>query len=130
MKRPISNLTASVRARLANLAREQERPFQEVLQFYAMERFLYRLAQSRHSTNFLLKGALLFYSQDAALSRPTRDIDLEGLASNSGETLAAIIREICRQRVEPDGMEYDADGVRVDDTQQTAEYQGMRVRFF
>jgi len=31
-----------VRQRLLNLARAQERPFQELLQYYAMERFLYR----------------------------------------------------------------------------------------
>jgi hypothetical protein len=52
------DLGASVRQRLLNHARAQERPFQELLQYYAMERFLYRLSKSRHVETFILKGAL------------------------------------------------------------------------
>jgi len=37
----------------------QGRPFQELLQYFAMERFLYRLAKSPYSDRFILKGALL-----------------------------------------------------------------------
>lgn len=40
MKKDIKNLRASVRAKLLNKARESGRPFSEVLQYYAMERFL------------------------------------------------------------------------------------------
>jgi len=36
-----------VRQRLLNQSRAQNRPFQELLQYFAMERFLYRLAKSR-----------------------------------------------------------------------------------
>jgi hypothetical protein len=39
----VKNLAASVQARLQNHARAMKRPFQELLQYYAMERFLYRL---------------------------------------------------------------------------------------
>ena len=53
------NLPASVRQRLQNHAKEAGRPFQEVLQYFAMERFLYRLAQSHHADKFILKGAVL-----------------------------------------------------------------------
>jgi hypothetical protein len=38
---------ASVRQRLLNQSRAQERPFQELLQYFAMERFLYRLSKSK-----------------------------------------------------------------------------------
>ena len=41
------DLGASVRQRLLNQAREQGRPFQELLQYYVMERFLYRLSKSK-----------------------------------------------------------------------------------
>ncbi len=34
------NLPASVRQRLTNKAKETNRPFQELLQYFAMERFL------------------------------------------------------------------------------------------
>ena len=53
-----TNITASVRQRLLNKARETDRPFSELLQYFAMERFLYRLSQSLHKKKFILKGAL------------------------------------------------------------------------
>ena len=57
-ERPIKNVAASIHQRLLNLAKEEGRPFNEILQYYAMERFLYRLAHSRHGRKFVLKGAL------------------------------------------------------------------------
>ncbi|MFN9428929.1 MAG: nucleotidyl transferase AbiEii/AbiGii toxin family protein, partial [Acidobacteriota bacterium] len=53
------NIGASVRQRLLNSARAEGRPFQELLQYFAMERFLYRLAKSAFVDQFVLKGALL-----------------------------------------------------------------------
>jgi hypothetical protein len=55
----LKNIAASVRARLTNHARSTRRPFQEVLQYYSLERFLYRLSQSEYRDRFVLKGALL-----------------------------------------------------------------------
>jgi hypothetical protein len=49
-----------VHQRLLNIARKTDRPFDEVLQYFAMERFLYRLSQTEHVDSFVLKGALLF----------------------------------------------------------------------
>ena len=43
---PPKNISASVRQRLLNRAKRDRRPFNELLQYYAMERFLYRLSQS------------------------------------------------------------------------------------
>ena len=61
MSKPaIKNLPASIQDRLLNQARLSGRPFNELLQHYTIERFLYRLAQSRHAAKFVLKGALLF----------------------------------------------------------------------
>ena len=59
MNRTVSNLPESVKQRLINVARSRGVPVNEVLQFYAMERFLYRLGCSQHRDRFLLKGALL-----------------------------------------------------------------------
>lgn len=53
------DLGASVRQRLLNQAWAQGRPFQKLLQYFATERFLYRLAQSPYADRFVLKGALL-----------------------------------------------------------------------
>ena len=72
------NIPASVRQRLLNKARAEERPFFEILQYYAMEHFLYRLTKSVHVHRFVLKGALLLQAWHAPTIRPTMDIDLLG----------------------------------------------------
>ncbi len=69
-----TNLAASIRQRLLNKARETGRPFNEMLQYFAIERFLYRLATSPHADKFVLKGALMFTAWQAPVSRPTMDI--------------------------------------------------------
>ena len=56
----IKNVSASVRARLLNISRATSRPYAELLQYYAIERFLYRLGHSRHRNRFILKGALMY----------------------------------------------------------------------
>jgi predicted nucleotidyltransferase component of viral defense system len=90
------DLGASVRERLLNRARSQTRPFQELLQYYAMERFLYRLSRSRYSEKFILKGALLLTAWRAPLSRSTMDIDLLGRTSNDLEHIRTLVGE-CAQ---------------------------------
>jgi hypothetical protein len=60
MKKDIINMSASVRAQLQNKAKEANRPFAEMLQYYGMERFLYRLGESPYASHFILKGALMF----------------------------------------------------------------------
>ena len=76
------NLPASVRQRLTNKAKETNRPFQELLQYFAMERFLYRLGRSKHADKFILKGALMFTTWGGPSARPTKDIDLLRLDSS------------------------------------------------
>ncbi|EQD73533.1 hypothetical protein B1A_04900, partial [mine drainage metagenome] len=45
----VKNVVASVLARLRNTSKSNGVPFQQVLQQYAMERFLYRVSKSRHA---------------------------------------------------------------------------------
>lgn len=82
MKEKQKNIAASVRQRLLNKARATERPFAELLQYYAMERFLYRLSKSTYSERFILKGALMLSVWDAPHTRPTMDIDMLGQINN------------------------------------------------
>jgi hypothetical protein len=53
------DLGASVSQRLLNQSREQNRPFQELLQYLAMERFLYRVAKSQYADRFIPIGQSL-----------------------------------------------------------------------
>jgi hypothetical protein len=92
------NVAASVHQRLLNVARETARPFNEVLQYFAVERLLYRLSRSAHKDSFVLKGALLFRVWEIPDSRATRDIDFLAFLDNSPESLAAI-------RIRPDDPE-------------------------
>jgi len=127
--RPISDLAASVRQRLQNNAKETARPFQEVLQYFAMERFLYRLSQSAHVEKFVLKGALMFVAWHAPASRPTRDIDFLARMNNSAESILPVVREICSLQVEPDGLEFDLPTLKGVLIKEDADYEGLRVTF-
>ncbi|MEI8374381.1 MAG: nucleotidyl transferase AbiEii/AbiGii toxin family protein [Planctomycetota bacterium] len=106
-KRPIKDLAASIRHRLQDNARKTGRPFQEVLQYFAMERFLYRLAESPHARKFVLKGALMFTAWGTPSTRPTKDIDFLVRTNNSIDAVLAIVSDICLLAVMPDGLEFD-----------------------
>ena len=123
------NLPASVRQRLTNKARETDRPFQEVLQYFAMERFLYRLSRSRHADRFVLKGALMFTAWGAPASRPTKDIDLLARTDNAVEAVTAVMAEVCGQTVDADGLEFDVGSVAGEAIKEDADYPGVRVTF-
>lgn len=123
------DLAASVRQRLLNQAHAQERPFQELLQYYAMERFLYRLAQSSHADKFILKGALLLTAWQAPLSRSTMDIDLLGKTSNKLDHIASLVSEISALEPEADGVTFDSASVKATRIKEDADYEGVRVQF-
>ncbi len=123
------NIAASVRQRLHNKARETGRPFSELLQYFAMERFLYRLAKSTHADKFILKGALMFAAWQAPVARPTMDIDLLGITDNGVDAIVAVARDICVQAVEADGLVFDPDSVGGERIVEDADYGGVRVRF-
>lgn len=95
IERSLQNVPASIHQRLLNIAKETGRPFSELLQYFAMERFLFRLSRSTHAPSFVLKGALLFRVWDTPDSRATRDIDFLAYVDNSPENIASIISEIC-----------------------------------
>jgi hypothetical protein len=125
----VSNLSASVQARLQNHARASKRPFQELLQYYAMERFLYRLSTTPHCARFVLKGALMLHVWEAPLARATKDLDFLGRLDNSLENLERVVREVCTADVEPDGIVFDPATVKTERIKEDADYEGVRVRF-
>ena len=128
-RRQIKNLAHSVHRRLQNKAKDTNRPFNELRQYFAMERFLYRLSESPHADKFVLKGALMFKAWEAPLSRPTMDIDLLGQTDNSVEAILAVTKDVCLQDVEPDGLAFDAASLQGERITEDADYEGVRVRF-
>lgn len=125
----IKNIAASVRQRLLNQAKADRRPFNELLQYYAMERFLYRLSRSAHRERFVLKGALMLRVWKFPESRPTMDIDVLGITSNEETLVAEQIREIILATVEEDGLIFDPDSLQTERITEDADYHGLRVRF-
>ncbi len=124
-----ANNAASVHQQILNKAVSEYRPFNELLQYYAIERFLYRLGESPHCKQFVLKGALVFLAWRAPLTRPTRDMDFLGYTNNSVDNLVRIVQEICDQSVDADGMVFDPASVQGENIKEEADYQGVRVSF-
>jgi predicted nucleotidyltransferase component of viral defense system len=124
----IKNMVSSVRNRLLELARRKKRPFEEILVLYGLERFLFRLSQSNHKDQFILKGGLLIYGMELSEARPTRDIDFLGLTQNNIEAVSEIIREIGKIDFD-DGMNYDFGQLTHETMAPDSEYPGIRLKF-
>lgn len=129
MAKAITNVAASVHARLLRQARGGSRSFNDLLQLYAMERFLHRLSRTPHANRFVLKGGLLLRAWDTATFRTTRDIDLLGRGSNEIMVLEGVMRDACSAAVDPDGLQFDSASVRGETIVEDADYPGVRVTF-
>lgn len=128
MKRVPTNLAASVHQRLLNLARATNRPLNELLQYFAIERFLYRFSLSPYSEQFVLKGAQMLRAWAAPLARPTMDVDmLAGQTANTVENLERIVRECCEVEA-ADSVLFNTASVRGEAISKESEYQGVRVK--
>lgn len=122
------NLPASVHDRLLKIAQQQQMLYQRLLTRYAVERLLYRLSQSPHRDRFILKGAMLFLLWNDVLSRPTRDLDLLGQGNGTVRSFEKIFRDLCRTRVDEDGLQFLADTVAAEEIREDEIYAGIRVR--
>lgn len=123
------NIPASVYQRLLNRAKDDRRPFNELLQYYAMERFLYRLSRSAYAGQFILKGALMLRVWRSPQFRPTMDIDMLGRTSNEENSIVAQIRDILSVKVDPDGLVFNPDTIQAERILEDANYEGVRIRF-
>jgi hypothetical protein len=129
-KRNLTNVPASVHHRLLNLARETKRPFNELLQYYTMERFLFRLGASGHADRFVLKGALMLRVWNLPLARPTMDIDMLGRVPNSVDGLVEIIRQCLAVETPDDGVSFDTKSVKGEAITLDKKYHGVRIRAY
>ncbi|MGK2909118.1 MAG: nucleotidyl transferase AbiEii/AbiGii toxin family protein [Sphingobium sp.] len=127
MAKPPTNIAASVRARLLNLARQTQRPLDQLLTRYALERLLYRLSLSAYRDRYVLKGALLVTTWFDSPHRPTRDVDFLGFGDPSMDVLMARFREIATIPVD-DGLAYDIDALKAELIRDDQHYGGVRLR--
>lgn len=91
----MTDMAASVLARLKNKAKAGGISYQQCLQLFFQEEFLRKLSASKYKDNLILKGGLFIYTLTNFESRATIDVDfmLRGL-SNDMVRMDEIIAEI------------------------------------
>lgn len=126
-KKAPTNIAASIRARLLNLARRSGQPFDVLLTRFVLERLLYRLGRSRHADRFVLKGAMLLTTWLPETTRGTRDLDLLAFGDSSEQRILGIFRDIVSMD-DDDGIIYDRDTLTVGRIREELDYGGIRLR--
>lgn len=126
MKRATGETTAGQRyLALQRAAKQAGRPADELIQLYALECFLDRLAQSRFAGRFILKGGVLLAALGAR--RPTRDIDFSTRAmSNEIAEVLRVAQEIAGMTLD-DGVVFDSGAATAEAIRENADYSGVRV---
>jgi predicted nucleotidyltransferase component of viral defense system len=126
-KKPPTNIGASVRARLLNLARETGQPFDVLLTRFVLERLLYRLSRSRHADRFVLKGAMLLTTWLPHTSRGTRDLDLLAFGDSGEDRILGIFRDIVAIDA-GDGVVFEPESLQAGRIREKLDYGGLRLR--
>jgi len=121
------NTPASVWARLRLVAKKRGEQPEYTLTRYALERLLYRLSQSAHANQFILKGACLFEIWSQHPHRATRDIDFLGFGANNIDHLVAVFKEICQVPVEDDGLDFKQDTTTGKRIRENQTYEGIGI---
>ena len=120
------NFGKSIRARLLNVAKQEEVFYQTILTRYFQERLLYRISQTRYRENFYLKGGALMYAYERFAARPTLDIDFLGTRiSNDGKRIAEAFREICSVDCRENGVQFDCDKIVTQNITGFKDYHGV-----
>ncbi|MBC8373984.1 MAG: nucleotidyl transferase AbiEii/AbiGii toxin family protein [Phycisphaerae bacterium] len=126
--RPIRDMAASVKQRLLNLAKKRGEDFNFLLGRFAVERFLFRLSQSSHGEDFVLKGAMLFHLRSMRIPhRPTHDLDLLGMGTPDITRIETVFQDVCRTEAPDDGLIFLEDHIQGERIKDDDEYKGVRL---
>jgi predicted nucleotidyltransferase component of viral defense system len=126
-RKQIRNMGASLRARLLKIAQSRNQQFELILVQYVLERLLYRLSQSDHRNQLVLKGAILTTTWFSEPHRPTRDVDFLSFGDPDAETIQQRFDDICRVEVIDDGVKFDAKRIKIEEIRKATDYGGLRV---
>lgn len=121
------NPGASLQQKLRNYAKATGDDVALVLTRYINERFLYRLSVSPYRDRFVLRGATLFTVWNAEPHRATRDIDLLATGDSSQEAMRHILRAICEQQVDEDGVIFLPETLNIEERVEGRIYQGLHL---
>ncbi len=127
MAKAPTNIAASVRQRLLNLTRRDQRIFDVVLVTFALERLIYRLAMSPYRDKFVLKGGMLVTMWTADPGRFTRDIDFLAFDQHDQEKLKSVFADILSIDG-GDGLSFDVARLQASPIREEQIYGGVRLK--
>lgn len=121
------NPEASLLQKLRNHAKATGDDVALVLIRYINERFLYRLSLSPDRDRFILRGATLFTLWNPEPHRATRDLDLMASGETSPEAIRQMIATVCGIPVDPDGVSFMPETMRLETRTEGRAYQGFHL---
>lgn len=115
----------SIKAKIRNLAKNNNLSSQEVLQMFLFERFLERLSKSEYRSNFVIKGGFLVSSLIGINNRTTMDMDstIKGIPLTE-ENITKVVDSIINIEVD-DGIQFEIKDVNY--IRESDEYENFRV---
>lgn len=115
----------SIKAKIRNLAKNNNLSSQEVLQMFLFERFLERLSKSEYRSNFVIKCGFLVSSLIGINNRTTMDMDstIKGLPLTE-ENITKVVNSIINIEVN-DGIQFEIKDVNY--IRESDEYENFRV---
>lgn len=118
----------SVKERLKNYAKKNNRIVQDIFTVYVLERTLYRISVSDYRDKFTLKGGILLYGlYTEDFTRATTDIDLLGAKiSNEADNMKQVFMDIFSMECD-DPIAFKLDSLTVSNITEFKEYHGLNV---
>lgn len=125
----MKNRIESIKAKLRNISKKENKNHQLLLTRYFQERFLFRLSKSTVKNHFFLKGGVLIYVFEGEKSRPTLDLDLlaQKIKIDQGK-IRDIFHNVCGIKSEEDGVNFDLKTIQSSEIVKDGKYSGIRVK--
>lgn len=111
---------------LRRYAQAQKISLQTAIELYVSERVLYRLSQTPHADDFVLKGAMMLVVWIGNRLRSTRDIDFRGFGSPAPERVKEVFAEAA-SLITDDGLTFDVQQIRIETIRAEDKYPGLRL---
>lgn len=115
----------SLKAKINNIAKNENISPQAIMQIYMLERLLERISLSKYKNNFILKGGMLISSIIGIDSRTTMDMDttIKGFILDK-ENLTQILNDIFKINLD-DNIQFEL--INIENIREDDDYGGLRV---
>jgi hypothetical protein len=125
----VKNIAASRHAKLKNEARSSKRNSMALLEQDAYTAFLRRLAFSKYRDIFALKGGMMMLVLTGNVTRPTKDVDLDGKKAMNGLELKNALLEIVNSDFsEVDGWVFHPETINIMKDRTDRMISGAKIR--